>query len=181
MSRPMWIPLESNPEVFNSYANSLGCSTSAYAFTDIWGLDPDLLSFVPKPVKAVLLLFPTTEARHVKNKDADAKGDVVLASEVDDVKNGGALWIPQTIGNACGTMGMCVDLYTHMGASCLAKQGRWAISKERRNATLTLLRHLVLDPDRLHALANSGIDMPEESPLKAFLDDCKSEWPPHVY
>lgn len=104
MSRPVWIPLEASPDVFNSYANTLGFPTDSFAFTDIWGLDPDLLAFVPQPVKAVLLLFPTTDARHTRNKTDDATGEKVLSSEVEDLKNGGTLWIPQTIGNACGTM-----------------------------------------------------------------------------
>ena len=30
--------------------------------TDVFGLDPDLLVMVPQPVKALILLFPMTEA-----------------------------------------------------------------------------------------------------------------------
>ncbi len=30
-------------------------------FTDVWGLDPEVLSFVQGPVKAVMLLYPITE------------------------------------------------------------------------------------------------------------------------
>lgn len=34
-----WVPLESNPEVLNHFAHTLGFSTSTYAFCDVLGLD----------------------------------------------------------------------------------------------------------------------------------------------
>ncbi|KAL7413113.1 hypothetical protein BDY24DRAFT_390627 [Mrakia frigida] len=101
---PSWIPLESSPEVFNSYAKSLGFPTTDSSFVDIWGLDADLLSFVPQPVKAVLLLFPTTKERSIRNKEAEKNGEIVLDSRKGE--EGDVMWIPQTIGNACGTMGL---------------------------------------------------------------------------
>lgn len=45
---PMWLPLESNPDVLNGYAWKLGLSDT-FAFHDIYGLDPDLLGMVRVP------------------------------------------------------------------------------------------------------------------------------------
>ncbi|KAK7686439.1 hypothetical protein QCA50_010663 [Cerrena zonata] len=93
-----WVPLESNPD----WSSKAGLVTSRFAYSDIYGLDEELLSLVPQPVKAVILLFPITEP-------IDRK----MQEEVDHVRKHGqhwvdsnVIWIKQTIGNACGTMGL---------------------------------------------------------------------------
>ena len=42
-----WIPLESNPDIMNTYTQRLGLE-GGFAFTDVFGTDPDLLAFVPQ-------------------------------------------------------------------------------------------------------------------------------------
>ncbi|KAI8816418.1 uncharacterized protein EV422DRAFT_545935 [Fimicolochytrium jonesii] len=95
-----WIPLESNPQVMNTYTNKLGV-TSKWAFTDVWGLDEELLQFIPRPVLAVVLLFPITEKYedHRRSEEAQIK-------ERGQTVSKNVYFIRQTIGNACGTIGL---------------------------------------------------------------------------
>lgn len=102
MSINRWVPLESNPEVLNRWSEKAGLVTTQAAFQDVYGLDSELLALVNQPVKAVVLLFPITEALEAKRREEDLK-----------IKNGGQssldptlLWIKQTIPNACGTIGL---------------------------------------------------------------------------
>ncbi|KZP14110.1 cysteine proteinase [Athelia psychrophila] len=97
-----WIPIESNPEVFNSWVNAAGLVKSEAQFSDIYGLDSELLAMVPQPVHAVILLFPLTKEMEEKRRGEEAK----FASDTPPPVDPGVIYIKQTIGNACGTMGM---------------------------------------------------------------------------
>ncbi|WWD17303.1 hypothetical protein CI109_101743 [Kwoniella shandongensis] len=89
-----WVPLEASPE----WSKPLGLP-STLAFQDLFSLDPEFLTFIPKPHRAVLLLFPSRgelhDAREKEEKDREGvwKGD-------------GVWWIKQTIPNACGSIGL---------------------------------------------------------------------------
>lgn len=77
----------------------MGMDTTKFAFHDIYGTDPDLLAMVPQPVAAVLFLFPLNEAM----EKVRAKENASAAAAASD---SGILWFKQTIGNACGTIGL---------------------------------------------------------------------------
>lgn len=101
MPKKMFVPLENNPEVITHLAHALGLKPSM-SFHDIYSLtDPDLLAFVPRPCLALLVIIPFTptwdEARNSEDKD-----------KPDEYSDNGdpVLWFTQTIGNACGSIGL---------------------------------------------------------------------------
>ena len=96
-----YIPLECNPDLFSQLIHKLGVSTKL-VFQDVISLDLDMLAFVPRPVLALILVFPTSEAYEKEKaleestmEDYDGKG------EMEDV-----IWFKQTINNACGFYGI---------------------------------------------------------------------------
>ncbi|EGF99041.1 uncharacterized protein MELLADRAFT_40503 [Melampsora larici-populina 98AG31] len=97
-----WLPLESNPEVMNEWSSALGLSIDSVSFTDIYGLDEELLGMIPTPVYAVLMLFPITEKYETFRAEENARVSKERAeSDADELKK-----LDETIGNACGTMGL---------------------------------------------------------------------------
>ncbi|KAI0856273.1 ubiquitin carboxyl-terminal hydrolase, family 1 [Xylaria cubensis] len=93
-----FIPLESNPGLFTQLIYHLGVST-ALSFHDVWSLDnPDLLSLVPRPVLAFIIVFPTpSDYEDRLAKESNITVNNTLQKESKDV-----IWFKQTINNACG-------------------------------------------------------------------------------
>ncbi|KAF6809304.1 ubiquitin carboxyl-terminal hydrolase [Colletotrichum sojae] len=92
-----FIPLESNPEVFNELIGLLGASPKLQ-FEDVFALDDPTL--LPQRILALVLVFPTTpefEAR-LTAEEAGAQDWMVEHDEEDE----DAVWFKQTINNACG-------------------------------------------------------------------------------
>ncbi|KAJ6638864.1 Ubiquitin carboxyl-terminal hydrolase [Pseudolycoriella hygida] len=91
-----WIPLQSNPEILNMYLRKLGVSEDWSAY-DVLGLDPELLELVPKPAKALILLFPCSEKYEQYRLAEDAK-----LKETNPEYPSNLFYMKQTIPNACG-------------------------------------------------------------------------------
>lgn len=100
MATETLIPLESNPEVMNKFLQKLGVP-SQWSIVDVMGLEPEMLSWVPRPVLAVMLLFPVSTAyeEHKQKEENDilAKGQEV-SSDI--------FYMKQNISNACGTVAL---------------------------------------------------------------------------
>jgi ubiquitin carboxyl-terminal hydrolase L3 len=97
-----FIPLESNPELFTQLLHELGGSPSL-SFQDIYSVDdPDLLSFLERPIHALVLTFPTTQL-YDKDKRTEENS---LKATLYDIQPHDLLWFKQTINNACGLYGL---------------------------------------------------------------------------
>ncbi|MCJ1454808.1 ubiquitinyl hydrolase 1 [Mycoblastus sanguinarius] len=86
----------------SSLVHKLGLS-SELSWHDVYSLDdPSLLDFVPRPAHALLLVFPVSSAYQTARKDEDSSlPDYAGTGSEEEV-----LWFKQTIGNACGLMGL---------------------------------------------------------------------------
>lgn len=86
----------------NSLVHNLGLSTKL-AFQDVFSIDdPDLLAFVPRPAYALLLIFPVSETYETFRRQEDAKIKEYDGAGPDEP----VVWYMQTIGNACGLIGL---------------------------------------------------------------------------
>ncbi|EDV31323.1 uncharacterized protein Dana_GF15299 [Drosophila ananassae] len=99
-----WTPLESNPEVLSKYIHKLGVSPS-WSVTDVIGLEEETLAWIPRPVKAFILLFPISET-YEKHR-AEEHERVKLA---DEQHPGDLFYMRQFTHNACGTVALIHSL-----------------------------------------------------------------------
>uniref|UniRef100_U5EVC7 Ubiquitin carboxyl-terminal hydrolase n=1 Tax=Corethrella appendiculata TaxID=1370023 RepID=U5EVC7_9DIPT len=95
-----WLPLESNPDVLNKYLLKLGVSP-LWSITDVFGLEAEQLSWVSQPVKAVILLFPCSEAYEQHRAQQDE-----LLKKKDNSYPDTMFYTKQFIHNACGTIAL---------------------------------------------------------------------------
>lgn len=100
MEGQRWLPLEANPEVMNQFLRQLGL-VPTWQFGDVYGLEAEVLSLVPRPVCAVLLLFPITEKYETFRQEEEAN----IKAQGQEVSSD-VYFMKQTIGNACGTIGL---------------------------------------------------------------------------
>ncbi|KAK0735820.1 hypothetical protein B0T21DRAFT_290012 [Apiosordaria backusii] len=100
-SAPAFIPLEANPELMTTLLRNLGMSSSL-ALHDVYSLtDPDLLSFIPRPCHALLLVFPITPTYESHRLAEDS-----LLSDHTPTPDYPVTWFKQTIRNACGLIAL---------------------------------------------------------------------------
>lgn len=104
-----WLPLESNPELFTSFAHAIGLP-KAWEWIDVFGLDTDLLSLVPSPCIAVILLFPCSS--NIYQERARQNRYYNFKDNSEWIKNCFFLRQHAEFGNACGTIASIVSSVT---------------------------------------------------------------------
>jgi ubiquitin carboxyl-terminal hydrolase L3 len=86
----------------NSLVHGLGMSESL-AFQDVFSItEPALLAFVPRPAHALLLIFPVSDVYEKSRRDEDEDKPEYSSCGPDEP----VIWYKQTIGNACGLIGL---------------------------------------------------------------------------
>jgi ubiquitin carboxyl-terminal hydrolase L3 len=99
----------------NTYIKKMGVDTSTICFCEVLSLDDWALDMVPRPCRAVVMVYPIKKA---SEEFAKQQADEIAA-------NGQTLspklrYIKQTIGNACGTIGILHAL-SNIGVEGLMK------------------------------------------------------------
>lgn len=103
--RKHFVPLESNPEVFTELSHALGLHEQL-EFQDVLSLDdPDLLTFLPRPVHALILVFPTPIDYEERLKEEKASKH---ETDSNDQTNDDVVFFEQTINNALDCMRYCM-------------------------------------------------------------------------
>ncbi|CAH1285903.1 unnamed protein product [Diabrotica balteata] len=93
-------PLESNPDVMNKFMHVLGVPEK-FKVVDVYGLDTDALAWVPRPVIAIILLFPCSEKFYAH---AQKEKEEYLNKAPEISPN---IWyMKQKVSNACGTIAL---------------------------------------------------------------------------
>ncbi|KAI8144194.1 hypothetical protein BJV82DRAFT_608634 [Fennellomyces sp. T-0311] len=99
-----WLPLEGNPDIWNQLVHSHGVGPQ-WSYTDVYGFDPELLDMIPRPVLAIIFLFPLTE-NYEKHKE---KEEAHLTKHEQNVSPN-IVFFRQTIANACGMIALLHSL-----------------------------------------------------------------------
>ena len=119
-----WFPLESNPELLNSYISKLGFDSSQFHFVDVFSTEEWALEMVPQPVAAVIMLYPISQPQEAHRSEENT--NAIPKQQVSD-----KVWyMKQRIGNACGTIGILhalgnLSVTTEAGADGLIKKDSW--------------------------------------------------------
>ncbi|KAF0695433.1 Aste57867_13782 [Aphanomyces stellatus] len=97
-----WFPLESNPHVMNEYIKRMGIpDDSDFAFCDVYSTEDWAMDMVLRPVLAVVMLFPIKDA-----SESYAKEERARIENEGQVVSDNVYYMKQTVGNACGTVGI---------------------------------------------------------------------------
>ena len=103
-----WMPLESNPEVINTFIAKMGLNTNNFCFQELLGLEDWALEMIPQPVLGLMFLYQTTPVQTAyKNTEADHLDPATVPKEM--------FYMKQYAQNACGTIALFHIIINSMG------------------------------------------------------------------
>ena len=94
-----WTCLASDPDMFENVSKALG-SPATHRWHEVFSLDPDLLSFVPQPVAAVVLLWPS-QSQSILDHKAHQRA---ASAQPPPSEAKAPCYMRQRVRNACGTV-----------------------------------------------------------------------------
>lgn len=104
-----WVPLESNSEVMTKFLHKLGVPKK-WSIIDVYSFDSDLLAIIPRPVLAVVLLYPVP----AKTEKTEEEKEEVKNSKSDAPES--LYYMNQCISNACGTIALIHSVANNLDA-----------------------------------------------------------------
>jgi hypothetical protein len=146
-------------------AHRLGLDKSL-AFYDVYSVtDEDLLAMVPRRVHALLWLFPITEASEAAFKDDEEEIEAYEGSGPGEP----VLWFHQTIGHACGLIGLLHCITNGVPASHLTpgsdleKLVQQTVPKKTRERSDVLYNSEILEIAHKEAAGEGDSRVPDAS------------------
>lgn len=94
------LPMESNPETMTKYLQTLGVP-SKWRMIDVIALEGEPLAWVPRPVLAVILLFPLSESY----EEHRSKQEIELLDKGEPAPKD-VFHLKQVVSNVCGTVAL---------------------------------------------------------------------------
>ncbi len=85
----------------NTYVKKMGFDTSVFKFQDVLSVEDWALGMVPKPITAVLMLYPIKEASR-----KFALEERLRIEKEGQIVSDKLFFMKQTVRNACGTVGL---------------------------------------------------------------------------
>jgi len=136
-----WLPVESNPDVFNELAEKLGWPVDRFVFQDLLSMEEWALAMVPLPCLAVAMLYEITAAQEA-HREAE---ELIRASQPSPADP--PFWMKQTIPNACGTIALlhaCVNLCREGGGDIELREESWLAKYAKEAIPLSPLERVAL-------------------------------------
>lgn len=134
------------------------------AFHDVFSIDDEeLLAFTPRPSYALLLVFPCTEIyeNHRRQEDLD-RANYEASGPQEPV-----MWFQQTIGNACGLIGL---LHCVANGDARTFVGEYSIGIPESSAPLSNPLVLIEKGSSLEALLDQALPLQPKDRAQLLMD-----------